>query len=85
MNQGPLTEPKLAQEIHDRQEAAIKWLRSDASATPNLPHWEPNTCEWITTHKVFLEWKTNGHQTPLWIYGIPGKSLRFIDHWYLKR
>ncbi|KXG48154.1 Tetratricopeptide-like helical [Penicillium griseofulvum] len=59
-------------EIQNRQQAAIRWIRQGLSATVNIPHWEKDTCEWITTHKAFLAWKADGYQTPLWIHGIPG-------------
>ncbi|KAJ5796314.1 Tetratricopeptide-like helical [Penicillium psychrosexuale] len=65
-------EDAQAHEIQNRQKAAIRWIRSGSSPTPNLSHWEKDTCEWITTHKVFLDWKAGDYQTPLWIHGIPG-------------
>ncbi|PBK65282.1 hypothetical protein ARMSODRAFT_1087450 [Armillaria solidipes] len=77
---------KVDEELARRLQEVVKWLEplnSEAKLREVRERRQPETCEWLPSHDVFISWYSSG--SFLWLNGIPGNGKTLlasfvIDH-----
>jgi hypothetical protein len=68
--QAHITTPASTSE--NKRQSIVQWLRSGSTTLKEVLEPESGTCEWLTDHPIYREWRDSGSNRCLWIHGISG-------------